>query len=92
MIGEVGNSSIEFTNLDTWFPFEFLLLLGIATGSEIGAPWIEFRDATGKLVRRLHVGLGNPVFLRGHAAIPGLAAPDATGHLLHAGLPVAQMG
>jgi hypothetical protein len=81
MVGEVDNSSIEFKDLESWFPFDFFLLLGIATGSEIGAPWVEFRDANGNLVRRAHFNLGSPAFLRGHAAIPEIIS-DATGRLL----------
>lgn len=81
MVGEVGSNSIESTDLKHWFPFDFLLLLGIANGTEVGAPWIEFRDAEGKLVRRIHSSLGHPLFSKGHAAIKeGLHS--GTGYLL----------
>ncbi|MCR3882763.1 MAG: hypothetical protein NUK54_00085 [Methanothrix sp.] len=70
MVGEVGTKSIDFADLDQWFPFNFLDLLGLATGNEVGGgPWIEFRDATGNLVQRIHTGLRRPIFFQGHRAI-----------------------
>ena len=70
MIGEIGSKSAnEFADLEKWFPFNFLTLLGLATGSEVGAPWIELRDSRGKLVRRIHVSLGRPFFSKGHRSI-----------------------
>ena len=69
MVGEVGSNSIEFDSLNDWFPYDFLLLLGMASGIEVGGPWIEFRDAEGKLVSRIHSSLERPLFSKGHAAI-----------------------
>jgi hypothetical protein len=70
MIGEIGTKSAnEFADLEKWFPFNFLTLLGLATGSEVGAPWIELRDSKGKLGRRIHASLGHPCFSRGHRSI-----------------------
>lgn len=69
MVGEVKSQSIGFDDLKGWFPFGFFDLLGLATGVEVGAPWIEFRDDRGGLVRRIHVRLGHSLFSRGHAAI-----------------------
>jgi hypothetical protein len=69
MVGEVGGYSISDTDLKSWFPFDFLPLLSVATGIEVGAPWYEFRDANGNLVRRVHYALGKPTFAQGHAAI-----------------------
>jgi hypothetical protein len=45
MVGEIGHNSIEYNELKNWFPFDFLGLLGLATGSEVSAQCIEFRDA-----------------------------------------------
>lgn len=59
----------DFDDLKCWFPFQFLDMLGLASGTEIGAPWIEFRDARGILVCRIHVALNNPWFSSGHRAI-----------------------
>lgn len=70
MIGEIGRGPPNnFEDLEKWFPFNFLTLLGLATGSEVGAPWIELRDSRGKLVRRIHVSLGRPFFSKGHRSI-----------------------
>jgi hypothetical protein len=71
MIGEITskNENNDFSDLKNWFPFQFLPLLGLASGTEIGSPWIEFRDSSGALVRRFHVNLNSPWFSRGHAAI-----------------------
>jgi hypothetical protein len=69
MVGEVGSNSIDFAHLRQWFPFDFLLLLGLATGTEVGAPWIEFRDEQGELIRRIHVNLRRPFFSEGHVAM-----------------------
>jgi hypothetical protein len=69
MVGEIGSNQIDFDRLKNWFPFQFLNLLGIASGIEVGANWIEFRDDKGRLIRRLHASLNNPRFSRGHKAI-----------------------
>lgn len=82
MVGELGlHPSGNFSDLHTWFPIDYLHLLGIATGSEIGATWIEIRDERGKLVRRIHVDFGNPTFIKGHRSIDEVAA-KGIGHLL----------
>ncbi len=81
MVSEVGSNSIETVDLDQWFPFDFLLMLGVASGIEVGAPWIEFRDAEGKLVKRIHSSLGRPQFSKGHAAIKE-EIHSGTGYLL----------
>ena len=72
MVGEIGLNSIEYDNLKNWFPFDFLGLLGIATGSEVSAQCIEFRDAQGELVRRMHLGFKTPCYSSGHVAIDEL--------------------
>lgn len=65
MVGEVGSNSIEYEDLDGWFPFDFLRLLGFTTGTRVGTPWIEFRDATGGLVRRFYSSWEQSPFSRG---------------------------
>lgn len=69
MVGNVGSEPIDVPALDQWFPFVFLDLLGVTSGSAIGAPWIEFRDEAGKLVRRVHMNLGHPSFSEGRTVI-----------------------
>jgi hypothetical protein len=81
MVGDVGGRLVDFSDLANWPPLNFLPLLGIVTGSEIGSPWIELRDAQGKLVRRIHYQLGRPAYARGHSAI-NENVHGATGYLL----------
>lgn len=69
MVGEVGSKSIDYEDLDKWFPFDFLRLLGFTTGTRVGAPWIEFRDAQGELVRRFYSSWEQSPFSRGHRII-----------------------
>ncbi|OGO28148.1 MAG: hypothetical protein A2W33_03950 [Chloroflexi bacterium RBG_16_52_11] len=70
MVGATaGKPTKNYNEIETWFPIDYLRILGLATGSEIGAPWIEFRDKKGRLVRRIHIDLGNPTFLKGHRSI-----------------------
>jgi hypothetical protein len=69
MVGEVGDQPIDAARLETWFPFDVLRLLSFATGIEVSAPWLEFRDAHGGLVRRIHFTGSRPTFTRGHMTI-----------------------
>ena len=69
IIGEIGDHSIEFSDLGTWFPFDFLGILSLATGSEVSASWIEFRDQEGELVRRIYPRFKVPCYSKGHIAI-----------------------
>lgn len=70
MVGEVGSESLDIDKLTNGLPFGLLPLLSLATGSEVGIPWIEFRDANGGLVRRIHKRFGQPIFSRrGHTTI-----------------------
>lgn len=69
MVGEINSNLIDYDKLKQWFPFQFLNLLGLATGIEVGVNWIEFRDDKGELVQRLHANFNNPWFSRGHKII-----------------------
>jgi hypothetical protein len=69
MVGETGGNSIEPETLDTWLPFDYLGLLGLACGTEVGAPWVEFRDASGGLVARIHGQMNAPCFTDTRGAI-----------------------
>lgn len=85
MVGEVGANSTDFADLERWFPSDFLLLLGFASGIEVGAPWIEFRDENGLLVRRIHAKFWRSLFSRGHEVINELfhcGEKSGTGYLL----------
>lgn len=81
MVGVVGGASETWEALGTWFPFDLLGVLGVASGAEVGAPWVELRDGEGALVRRWHVALGTPDYHRGHGAIHE-AVHGGTGRLI----------
>ena len=81
MVGEIGANSIEFADLDDWLPSEFLRLLGLVTGTRVGAPWIEFRDAQGELVRRIYTSWEGASFSKGHRSLRE-GIHSGTGYLL----------
>jgi hypothetical protein len=84
MVGSIGSNSIEADDFERWFPFYFLDLLGLATGSEISTLWIEYRDIDGKLVRRIHgsFGFGRYLFIKGHVTINNTIHHGGIGRLL----------
>jgi len=82
MVGAVGDNPIDLPEVEgSWLPCHFLDLLSLATGSRVGSPWIEFRDAEGRLVRRVHIELGLPQFSQGRPAMDERQWPG-TGQLL----------
>lgn len=81
MVSELEDENIETAEVEKWFPFRFLRLLSLATGTKVGTPWIEFRDKEGKQVRRLHLTRSQPQFTKGEKAIHEIVH-GGTGHLL----------
>jgi hypothetical protein len=81
MVGSTHLQSVDFADYDGLFPLDILSLLTLATGTPVGAPWIEFRDAHGKLVRRIHISFGRPMYEKGHAGVFDLGR-NAVGHLI----------
>jgi hypothetical protein len=71
MIGELGSEEIDPDLIDKWAPLNFLYILGLATGIQVGAPWIELRTEGGFLVQRIHSDIGNPVYAKGFTTIDG---------------------
>jgi hypothetical protein len=70
IVGPVGDEPVDsFERMQGWFPFDVLSLLTLATGTEVGCPWVEVRDAQGRLVRRFHGGLKVSRFRKGHRLI-----------------------
>jgi hypothetical protein len=90
MVGEVGlNPAGTLDQVEPWLrPHDLLMLLTLATGTEVGAPWMELRDDEGRLVRRFHRRLREARFSRGHRVIEELPLKDGegrntgTGHLI----------
>jgi len=81
MVGTAHVQSVDIADYDGLFPLDILSLLTLATGVHVGAPWIEFRDAQGKLVRRIHICFGHPVYQKGHPGIFDLGQ-NAIGYLI----------
>lgn len=80
MVGPVGSEPVEsFEQMQGWFPFDVLSLLTLATGTEVGCPWVEIRDREGRLVRRLHRGLEVKPFGKGRRLIEEIPMPDRSG-------------
>ena len=69
VVGEVGENSTEVKSLESWFPHDMLRVLSFATGIEVGAPWIEFRDESSRLVRRVHAVHNAADLTEGHRTI-----------------------
>lgn len=87
MVGPTGNGSVDdFERMRGWFPFDTLSLLTLATGTEVGFPWVEIRDAEGHLVRRLHGRFGIRPFRKGRRLVEEKPMPTgglkATGRLI----------
>lgn len=49
-------------------------MLSLASGSIVGAPWIEFRSQSGNLVRRLHTQQWQGTYSKGHIVIDNFSA------------------
>lgn len=81
MVGEVGpNPNNTLTELGQWMrPDDLLMLLTLATGTEVGATWIELRDHQGRLVRRFHRRLREARFSRGYRLVDDLPLKDGEG-------------
>jgi hypothetical protein len=69
MVGELDQSAPDLQSLLADVPIDLLPLLSMVTGKEIGAPWVEFRDADGDLTARVHRSFGCVSFVNGRGAI-----------------------
>jgi hypothetical protein len=78
-VGEIGGIIDPY---EDHFPLNVLRVLGFATGREVGATWVEFRDTTGALVRRSHARYRKSHFSEGSAPIKE-SVHRGTGKLLN---------
>src|SRR5579884_1060704 len=69
LCGPLAGRSFDTQRYEDWFPFEVLPLLDLATGREVNSPWVEFRDGTGNVVRRIHLGNFQPTSKAGRPAL-----------------------
>ncbi len=81
-VGATAGRPTTWEGLDSWFPFEYLTLLGFASGSRVGSPWIEFLDAHGHLAKRVHVHLGTNRYETGVAFVDDIVNRGGLGRLL----------
>jgi hypothetical protein len=85
MVGEVGAHQHDSREeLEQWIPLHLLGVLGLVTGSEVGAPWIELRDDQGQIVRRFYTQALTPMYVPGYAALKGAPGLVRVGSLLTA--------
>ena len=82
MVGSTDGRGTDWQELKTWFPFDFLNLLSFASGSHVGAPWIEFADEQGCLIRRTHVQLGTTLLQHGKGFLNDVIHRGGLGLLL----------
>ena len=80
MVGEVDTSAPDEDRSAK--PSNFLPLLGLASGSPVGAPWIEFRDKQGKLIRRIHQKLNCESYRKGHITLHDYVENPKIGNFL----------
>lgn len=69
MVGDCDDRSILAEEAIEWLPLHCLHVLSLASGSQVGTPWIEFRDYRGDLVKRIHTRQWQRPYAKGHAAI-----------------------
>lgn len=81
MVGEVGsNPGGTLDEVERWLrPQDLLMLLTLATGTEVGASWIELRNDQGRLVRRFHRRLREAQYSKGRRVIDDLPFEDGEG-------------
>ena len=80
MVGPVGDEPVDtFERMQGRFPFDVLSLLTLATGTEVGCPWVEVRDEQGRLVRRFHGGLKVTHFRKGRRLIEEISMTRGRG-------------
>lgn len=74
MIGRLAGEPIETVeDVRSWFPSDLATAVSFAVGTEVGVPWVEFRDSHGRLCRRVAIGLVPSEYDKGHPVIDGLA-------------------
>jgi len=82
IVGATNGRIADWQELKNWFPFDFLNLLSFASGSRVGAPWIEFADEQGRLIRRTHAQLGTTQLQHGDGFLNDVIHRGGLGSLL----------
>jgi len=70
MIGEMGRkSSVSYSRLLEWIPLDLLPILSFASGATVYSPWIEIRDSSGRIKKRIHLSISKQTYSKGHQGI-----------------------
>ena len=69
LVGDLDEPPPTLDTLHSWIPLDITTLLGVASGVRCAPAWIELRDATARLVQRIHAGFGLPSYHEGRPAI-----------------------
>ena len=88
VVGGIGT----FSEIKSWFPFGLLNLLGLSSGSRVGAPWIEFFNENGLLVQRTHVHLGTDHYEKGDEFLNDVVHRGGLGRLITCALESSEFG
>lgn len=92
MVGPAHVQNVEWSDFASLFPLDILSMLTLATGTTVGAPWIEFRDKKGALVRRIHICFGAGRYEKSTAAIHNHLVGNGPGYLIGKVLTAADLG
>jgi hypothetical protein len=92
MVGPAHVQTVDWADYEGLFPLDILSMLSLAMGTPVGAPWIEFRDEKGKLVRRVHICFGAGRYEEAHAALPAHFLRNGPGYLVAKVLAAADRG
>jgi len=92
MVGPAHVQNVEWSDFASLFPLDILSMLTLATGTTVGAPWIEFRDEKGSLVRRVHICFGAGRYEKSTPAIDCHMVGNGPGYLTGKVLTAADRG
>ena len=81
MVGPAHVQNVEWSDFASLFPLDILSMLTLATGTTVGAPWIEFRDESGAVVRRVHICFGAGRYEKSAPAIHNHLVGNGPGYL-----------
>jgi hypothetical protein len=82
LVGPVCGGISSWSEIRDWFPFGMLNLLGLSSGSRVGAPWVEFYDENGALAQRSHIQLGTSLYEVGDEFINDIIHSGGLGELI----------
>jgi hypothetical protein len=92
MVGPAHVQNIDWSDFAGLFPLDILSMLTLATGTTVGAPWIEFRDEKGELVQRVHICFGAGRYEKSTAALHNHLLGNGPGYLTGKVLAAADRG